>query len=187
MNAKKNEWVKRTLRDMKADESKNPYDIGIVTIGRNVLYIDTTTNPPLVGAVKGVADLCTAMAMAYAKASGIKIPCYVSSECDNDCDEDWDDDEEEEDDWDDDEEEDDWDDDDEYDDDEYDDDDDWDDEEEEDEDECEPLNNYPIGTVFYNCYDEKCIKISDTSYYNYDDNMVEECYSDEEVVYSVSE
>lgn len=181
MKRAKADWVKAMTEDFYADEKKNPTTVGAVGIGNTIIVIyATNVDEPLIGVAKcnpyDEYDRELGIAIAYARAIGEELPCYITcdgcndddDEDEDDWDEDWDDDEEEEDDWDDDEEDD-------EDDDDWDEDDDWDDED----DDFTLFEELGIGAKYL--YDgDLYIKVSERTAYRYNDKTtVEFDYGDE--------
>jgi hypothetical protein len=150
MNERKNAWVKETVARMRTAEKNDPASVGAVIVNNEKVIVTITKNidNPRIGVAmvndNDEFDLDTGLAIAYAKAMGEELPCFIV--CDG-CD----DDDEDEDDWD----EDDWDEDDE---DENDDTDDY-------ESELLTLDDIEIGTRFIDMDGDLCIKISESTYY----------------------
>lgn len=166
MNEKRNAWVKKTVENMRNAEKNNPCSVGAVVINNNkvVVTITKSIDNPLIGVAvckpDDEFDLDTGIAIAYTKAKGQTLPCFITCDgCDDDEYEDWDEDEEEDNDvWDDE------DDDDTY----YDEDDDDEDSEDDDgEDELLTLDDIKIGTRFIDMDGDLDIKVSESSYYAY--------------------
>ena len=157
MNERKNAWVKETVARMRTAEKNDPASVGAVIVNNEKVIVTITKNidNPRIGVamVSGndEFDLDTGLAIAYAKAMGEELPCFIICDgCDND---------EDEDDWD----EDDWDEDD------NDEDNDEDDNDEDDTDDYESelltLDDIEIGTRFIDMDGDLCIKISESTYY----------------------
>lgn len=177
MKNAKAEWVKAMTEDFYADEKKNPTTVGAVGIGNTIMVIyATNVDEPLIGVAKcnpyDEYDRELGIAIAYARAIGEKLPCYITCDGCNDDDD--------EDDWDDDYDEDDWDDEEEDD----DEDDDWDDEEDDEDydvDDGDYLLFEELGIGAKYLYDDDLyIKVSETTAYRYNDKTtVEFDYGDE--------
>ena len=182
MKRAKADWIKAMTEDFYADEKKNPTTVGAVGIGNTIMVIyATSVDEPLIGVAKcnpyDEYDRELGIAIAYARAIGEELPCYITCDGCND------DEEEDDEDWD--EEEDDWDE--EEDDEEEDDEGDWDDwGDEEDEDDWDDedsdftlFEELGIGAKYL--YDgDLYIKVSETTAYRYNDKTtVEFAYGDE--------
>ena len=183
MKRAKADWIKAMTEDFYADEKANPTTVGAVGIGNTIIVIyATNVDEPLIGVAKcnpyDEYDRELGIAIAYARAIGEELPCYITCDgCNDDEDEDdydenddWD--EEEDDDWD---EEEDWDEDDDWDEEE-----DW-DEDDEDEDDEDYLLFEELGIGAKYLYDDDLyIKVSETTAYRYNDKTtVEFDYGDE--------
>lgn len=170
MKRAKADWVKAMTEDFYADEKKNPTTVGAVGIGNTIMVIyATNVDEPLIGVAKcnpyDEYDRELGIAIAYARAIGEELPCYITCDgCNDDEDED-DEDWEEDDDWDDEEDEDDYD----------EEEDDWDEEE----DDYLLFEEIGIGAKYL--YDDDLyIKVSETTAYRYNDKTtVEFDYGDE--------
>ena len=181
MKRAKADWIKAMTEDFYADEKKNPTTVGAVGIGNTIMVIyATNVDEPLIGVAKcnpyDEYDRELGIAIAYARAIGEELPCYITCDGCND-DEDEDDEDWEEDDYDD-EEEDDYDEDD-YDEDDY-------DEEEDDEDYDVDDGDYllfeEIGIGAKYLYDDDLyIKVSETTAYRYNDKTTVEFDYDAEI------
>ena len=164
MKRAKADWIKAMCEDFYADERKNPTTVGAVGIGNTIMVIyATSVDEPLIGVAKcnpyDEYDRDLGIAIAYARAIGEELPCYITCDGCND------DEEEDDEDWD--EEEDDW-------------DEEEDDEEEDDEDSDFTLfEELGIGAKYL--YDgDLYIKVSETTAYRYNDKTtVEFAYGDE--------
>lgn len=186
MNERRNAWVKETVARMRTAEKNDPASVGAVIVNNEKVIVTITKNidNPRIGVamVNGNDDfdLDTGLAIAYTKARGQELPCFIT--CDG-CDDDYEDDDDY---YDDDEDDEDYDDED-YDDDDEDEDDDWDDDEDDDEDEDEVLDfdDIPIGTRFLDFDDDLCMKISETKYYCYLMNEILPCNEDDAIVKKV--
>ena len=184
MKRAKADWIKAMTEDFYADEKKNPTTVGAVGIGNTIMVIyATNVDEPLIGVAKcnpyDEYDRELGIAIAYARAIGEELPCYITCDgCnDDEDDEDWEEDDyDEDDDWDDDddeEEDDDWD---------EEEDDDWDEEEDDyDVDDGDYLLFEEIGIGAKYLYDDDLyIKVSETTAYRYNDKTtVEFDYGDE--------
>ena len=150
MNERKNAWVKETVARMRTAEKNDPASVGAVIVNNEKVIVTITKNidNPRIGVamVSGndEFDLDTGLAIAYAKAMGEELPCFII--CDG-CDED---DEDDEDDWNDEDED--------NNEDENDDIDDY-------ESELLTLDDIEIGTRFIDMDGDLCIKISESTYY----------------------
>lgn len=151
MNERKNAWVKETVARMRTAEKNDPTSVGAVIVNNEKVIVTITKNidNPRIGVamVNGndEFDLDTGLAIAYTKAKGQELPCFIT--CDG-CDED-----EDEDDWDD-----------------YNEDDSEDDSEDDNEDyesELLTLDDIKIGTRFIDMDGDLDIKVSESSYYAY--------------------
>ena len=179
MKRAKADWVKAMTEDFYADEKKNPTTVGAVGIGNTIIVIyATNVDEPLIGVAKcnpyDEYDRELGIAIAYARAIGEELPCYITCDgCNDDDDEDEDDWDE---DWDDDDEEDNWDDD------EEDDEDNWDDDEEDDEDDEDFTLFEELGIGAKYLYDgDLYIKVSETTAYRYNDKTTVEFDYDDEI------
>ena len=173
MKRAKADWIKTMCEDFYADEKQNPTTVGAVGIGNTIMVIyATNVDEPLIGVAKcnpcDEYDRELGIAIAYARAIGEKLPCYITCDGCND------DDDEDEDDWDDYDE--DWDDDDEE-----GDEDDWDDDDDEDDWDGDFTLFEELGIGAKYLYDgDLYIKVSETSAYRYNDKTtVEFDYGDE--------
>jgi len=106
MNERKTAWVRETVARMRNAEKNDPTSVGAVIVNNEKVIVTITKNidNPRIGVamVSGndTFDLDTGLAIAYTKAKGQELPCFIT--CDGCDDEDeWDD--EDEDEWDDDE------------------------------------------------------------------------------------
>ena len=145
MNERKNAWVKETVARMRTAEKNDPASVGAVIVNNEKVIVTITKNidNPRIGVamVSGndEFDLDTGLAIAYAKAMGEELPCFIICDgCDNDEDEDDEDNDEGDND--------------------EDDTDDY-------ESELLTLDDIEIGTRFIDMDGDLCIKISESTYY----------------------
>lgn len=108
MNERKTAWVKETVARMRNAEKNDPASVGAVIVNNEKVIVTITKNidNPRIGVAmisgNDTFDLDTGLAIAYTKAKGQELPCFIT--CDGCDDEDeWDEDEDE---WDDEDEED---------------------------------------------------------------------------------
>ena len=94
MNERRNAWVKETVARMRTAEKNDPASVGAVIVNNEKVIVTITKNidNPRIGVamVNGndEFDLDTGLAIAYTKAKGGELPCFIT--CDG-CDEDEDD------------------------------------------------------------------------------------------------
>lgn len=173
MKRAKADWIKAMTEDFYADEKANPTTVGAVGIGNTIIVIyATNVDEPLIGVAKcnpyDEYDRELGIAIAYARAIGEELPCYITCDGCND-------DEDEDDDW----EEDDYDENDDWDEEE---DDDWDEEEDWDEDDEDYLLFEELGIGAKYLYDDDLyIKVSETTAYRYNDKTTVEFDYDNEI------
>ena len=174
MNERRNAWVKETVARMRTAEKNDPASVGAVIVNNEKVIVTITKNidNPRIGVAmvndNDEFDLDTGLAIAYTKAKGQELPCFITCDC---CDDDYED--EDDDYYDDDEDDEDYD----------EDEDDWDDDE--DEDEVLDFDDIPIGTRFLDFDDDLCMKISETKYYCYLMNEILPCNEDDAIVKKV--
>lgn len=149
MNERRNAWVKETVARMRTAEKNDPTSVGVVIVNNEKVIVTITKNidNPRIGVamVNGndEFDLDTGLAIAYTKAKGQELPCFIVCDgCDDDYEDDWNDEDS------------DYDEDDENEDDNY-------------EDELLTLDDIKIGTRFIDMDGDLDIKVSETSYYAY--------------------
>ena len=182
MNERKNAWVKETVARMRTAEKNDPSAVGAVIVNNEKVIVTITKNidNPRIGVamVNGndEFDLNTGLAIAYTKAKGQELPCFITCDGCDDTEDEW---EDEDDYYADDEDEDDY----------YADDEDEDDEDEDwgedEEDEVLEFDDIPIGTRFLDTDDDLCMKISETKYYCYLMNEILPCNEDDAIVKKV--
>ena len=147
MNERRNAWVKETVARMRIAEKNDPASVGAVIVNNEKVIVTITKNidNPRIGVamVNGndEFDLDTGLAIAYTKAKGGELPCFIYCDgCDDEDDDDWNDDEDN-------------------------------DEDDNDEDDYESelltLDDIKIGTRFIDMDGDLDIKVSETSYYAY--------------------
>lgn len=183
MKRAKADWIKAMTEDFYADEKKNPTTVGAVGIGNTIMVIyATNVDEPLIGVAKcnpyDKYDRELGIAIAYARAIGEELPCYITCDGCNDDDDEDEDDWDEDDDWDDeeDEDEDDWDDD------EEEEDEDWDDEEDDEDWDDDYLTFDELGVGAKYLYDDELyIKVSEGKAYRYTDRTTVDFDWDDEI------
>ena len=193
MNEKKIAWVNKVNALMRQAETNSPSTVGAVIVNNNKIIVTITKNidNPRIGVAvcnpTDTFDLNTGIAIAYAKAKGWELPCFITCDGCDDTEDEWED-EDEDDNW----EYEDYAEDEEEDEDDYyaDDEDEDEDEEDEDwgedeEDEVLEFDDIPIGTRFLDTDDDLCMKISETKYYCYLMNEILPCNEDDEIVKKV--
>jgi hypothetical protein len=107
MNERKNAWVKETVARMRTAEKNDPASVGAVIVNNEKVIVTITKNidNPRIGVAmvndNDEFDLDTGLAIAYAKAMGEELPCFIVCDgCDEDED-DWNEDDENDEDYDD--------------------------------------------------------------------------------------
>lgn len=90
MKRAKADWIKAMTEDFYADVKSNPTTVGAVDIGNTIIVIyATNVDAPLIGVAKcnpyDKYDRELGIAIAYARAIGEELPCYIT--CDG-CNED---------------------------------------------------------------------------------------------------
>ena len=100
MNERRNAWVKETVARMRNAEKNDPASVGAVIVNNEKVIVTITKNidNPRIGVAmisgNDTFDLDTGLAIAYTKAKGQELPCFIT--CDGCDDEDeWDEDEDE--------------------------------------------------------------------------------------------
>ena len=92
MNERRNAWVKETVARMRTAEKNDPASVGAVIVNNEKVIVTITKNidNPRIGVamVNGNDDfdLDTGLAIAYTKAKGQELPCFITCDC---CDDDY--------------------------------------------------------------------------------------------------
>jgi hypothetical protein len=87
MNKRRNAWVKETVARMRTAEKNDPTSVGAVIVNNEKVIVTITKNidNPRIGVamVNGddEFDLDTGLAIAYTKAKGQELPCFITCDC----------------------------------------------------------------------------------------------------------